>query len=402
MLRLAIERPAAPAAAWRVDVDHITRIGDEDVGVAEHTLARRARIEDQVRRLGRAAAEDAPGPEAGTVAVAHRNAGVGGEDAELHRGGEPAAPAPGPAGIRLEAIAQELHRHLGLVDLDRGVLEIRTVGARAIGAVAMRHGAAAPDHGIERRDHGAVGAVVGRHDVDDRVRSGRRRRHSVRDGEAEGAEQQAAQAGTGQAAHADRGRKDRIEHGALWHDAGEAPRQPGIEHELWVEGVEDVIDADEEQRVARVAPGRHVEGGGQLRVGAGEIEHRLVARDAQGHDQAARIAVDAVLVGEIGEAVFAIRYAAQNLASLVLGVVEQPGQPPAKRVDAEFLQHRLDLALARIERADKRLQVPEILRGLAYVQHHDAEQPLVQHALVAELHRREADPLLVNLGQRAR
>src|SRR5271163_2636242 len=106
-----------------MDVNHVAGLGDEDIGIAKHALTRRARIEDQVRRLGRAAPKDTPGPKTRTIAVADRDAGVGGEDAKLHRGREPTAPASGSSRILFKAITEELNRHLDLVDFDRRVLE---------------------------------------------------------------------------------------------------------------------------------------------------------------------------------------------------------------------------------------------------------------------------------------
>src|ERR1700753_2271742 len=135
-----------------MDVNHVAGLGDEDIGIAERALTWGARIEDQIRRLGRAAAENAPGPKTRTIAVTDRDARVGGEDAKLHGGRKPAAPAPCSTGIPFKAVTKELDRHLDLVDLDRGVLQIRGGGARAVGAVPMRHAAAAADDRVERCD----------------------------------------------------------------------------------------------------------------------------------------------------------------------------------------------------------------------------------------------------------
>ena len=69
------------------------------------------------------AALHAPRREMGAVAVACRDHRVRGEHLELERRAGAAAPAAGAAGIRGEAVLQDLHRHLRLVDFDRGVLQ---------------------------------------------------------------------------------------------------------------------------------------------------------------------------------------------------------------------------------------------------------------------------------------
>ena len=84
-----------------------------------------------------------------------------------------AAPAAGAAGIRQQAVAQNLYRHLRLGDLDRRVLESRR-GRRPI---HWRRRHAACRRRRRRSDRSppdrAVRAVVGGHHVDDRARSRR-------------------------------------------------------------------------------------------------------------------------------------------------------------------------------------------------------------------------------------
>ena len=48
----------------------------------------------------------------------------------------------------------------------------------------------------------------------------------------------------------------------------------GVQQQVGVERVEDVVDADQHQRVMRIAAGRHVERRGELRIAAGEVEDR--------------------------------------------------------------------------------------------------------------------------------
>src|SRR6516165_6645867 len=121
-----------------MDVDDVAGLRDEDVGIAEDLLALRSGIEHEIGGLCRLAAERPPRPETATIAVAHGDMRIGREDAELEHRREAAAPAAGPARIRQEAVARKTHRHLGLIDLDRGVLEIGAVGAGTVRAVAMR------------------------------------------------------------------------------------------------------------------------------------------------------------------------------------------------------------------------------------------------------------------------
>ena len=55
--------------------------------------------------------------------------------------------------------------------------------------------------------------------------------------------------------------KTGIQHRSFRHDAGERPRQPGIEQEMRIERVKHVVDANEQERVSRVASGGHVKRG---------------------------------------------------------------------------------------------------------------------------------------------
>jgi hypothetical protein len=113
--------------------------------------------------------------------------------------------------------------------------------------------------------------------------------------QAEGAEDKAAQPPAGQAAHPHRRRRMRIEHRALRHDAGERARQPRVQHDLRIERTQNVVNANEQKRVMRIAAGRHVQRRRELRVAAGEVHHRRIAADAQGQCHAARIAVHRML-----------------------------------------------------------------------------------------------------------
>ncbi len=67
---------------------------------------------------------------------------------------------------------------------------------------------------------------------------------------------------------------------------------------------------------------------------------------------------------------------------------------------AELPHHRLDLALAGIERADQRLDVADVEVGLAHIGAHDPQDHLIENALIDQLHRRKADSFLMNFGQR--
>ena len=71
----------------------------------------------------------------------------------------------------------------------------------------------------------------------------------------------------------------RVDHRSLGQDAVEGPRQAEVQQEVRVHRVEHVVDAHQHQRVMRVAAGRHVERGGELRVAAGEVEDRRIALD---------------------------------------------------------------------------------------------------------------------------
>ena len=82
---LAFQGRAAAATPRRMDVDHIAGLRDEDIGIAEHFLFRRAGIENEVRRLGSLAAERAPRPEAAAIAVTNCDAGIRREDLEFQR-----------------------------------------------------------------------------------------------------------------------------------------------------------------------------------------------------------------------------------------------------------------------------------------------------------------------------
>jgi len=150
--------------------------------------------------------------------------------------------------------------------------------------------------------------------------------------------------------------------------------------------------------VALVPARRHVDGRGELRIGAGEVEHRLVAADLQGEGEAAGIAVHRILVGIVAEEIVAIGDGAQDLTRLMLGVVEKRRHAFAEEADAELLQHRTNLALAGVHGADEGLEVAPVLLRPPDIGQHDAEEFVVELAFLVELRRGHADALLVDLG----
>src|SRR5258708_17222518 len=147
----------------------------------------------------------------------------------------------------------------------------------------------------------------------------------------------------------------------------------------------------------RIASGRDVDGRGELRIAPGEVEHELAIPYNQIDRDPAGIAADAVLVDVVGEEILAPRDPADDVARLLLAVVEEVLDALTEDVGAEALDHLVHLALARLHRGDLGLEVAPVLLAHADVEQHDVEHILVELAATIELHRREPDAFLMHL-----
>ena len=97
---------------------------------------------------------------------------VGCEEPELADEGEPTAITPGAAGIRHEAVAQHLDRHLGLDHLDRLVGEVGGGIGDALDAVAIGPRAPGADQHFVEHVLPALLAAACRHQVWPTFRAG--------------------------------------------------------------------------------------------------------------------------------------------------------------------------------------------------------------------------------------
>src|SRR5579859_2844345 len=160
-LGLALEGAAPAARTRRGDSDDVAGLHGHHVRVAEIDLVIATGVEEELRGFSRVAAAAAPGREVATVTVPRGDHRVGRGYLELECRPRAAAIAAGAAGVRLEAVAEDLHGYLGLVDLDGRVLEEAEIGAGALGAIAEGGAAAAAGDWVQVRHQPSAGAAVG-------------------------------------------------------------------------------------------------------------------------------------------------------------------------------------------------------------------------------------------------
>src|ERR1051326_650550 len=110
----------------------------------------------------------------------------------------------------------------------------------------------------------------------------------------------------------------------------------------------------------RIAAGGDVDGGGELRVGAGEVEHELAVLDGERHSDPARKTLDAVLVHIVREEIFSLGDAPDDVARLLLAVVEEISDALAEHLRAEALDHLMHFALAGPHGGDLGLEVTPV------------------------------------------
>ncbi|CFU65060.1 Uncharacterised protein [Bordetella pertussis] len=392
---------AIAAAGRALQADDVARGAVHQVAVAQLLRRVGVGVADEARVGARLAAHDAPGRQLGAVAVARRDHAVGRQQPEFHRGRVAAALAAGAAGVRYQAVADDLDRHLGLVDLHRRVLQERVVGAAAFDAVMFRSAAGAAAARADRRQHLAALARGGL-DVEQGRAAGRAGRQAIGHGAAEDAEGAGLDDRRHQAAHAHGRRRLRIDHRAFRQDGTAGPYAAGVEHVARRQGMHDVDQADRDHRMVAVASGGYVQRRGDLRVAAGEIQLQFVAAHAQRDLDAARVAAHGIFVGVLGEAVLAVRDLADQGAGLLLGVIEDGLGALHEFVHAEPVDDLVHLALADIERGDLGVEVAAVLLRHAHIDFHDAQHFLVDDAVARQQHRRDAQALLVDFGQGAR
>ena len=200
-------------------MDDVAGADGQDIRVQQVDFAVAAGIQQKGRMTAGLAAIDAPGAEAASVPVAGGDLRIRREGLEAQFGGEAAPVLAGAARIRGEAVAQNLDRHLGFVDLDRRILEERAVGTGTLRAVFHRIAARTPDDGADGGDDPAAGPVVDAVDVHDRSAARGRGGEAVGRCPGEGAKGDFLNPHRRERAHADRRRKCRVDDRSLRQDA---------------------------------------------------------------------------------------------------------------------------------------------------------------------------------------
>ena len=109
--------------------------------------------------------------------------------------------------------------------------------------------------------------------------------------------------------------------------------------------------------------------------------------------------VDLMIVPVDGHpiAVFASRQGRDLLACCTFAVLENECCQVLQRVQTELVHHLHEAPATRVVTNGKRMEVPNDLVLLAHVAAQDCNEILVQLSAPKQLHRRQADPLLVHL-----
>ena len=113
-----------------------------------------------------------------------------------------------------------------------------------------------------------------------------------------------------------------------------------------------------------------------------------------------RLRVDAVIVEEILEIVFPVRDAADHGAHGALRPVEDAGAGLGQCRGADAVGELADVRLPHRQRGQLRLQVAPEHVGPADVLLHHRQQVVIEGARLDQLQRRDAQPLLEDLGRR--
>ncbi len=303
--------------------------------------------------------------------------------------------AAGAAGVRQQSVAEEGERHVALDHLhgDVGVV-VHAEGMRR-GAVGVGEGAAAAD--LDLDEHLApllgVDGLEG-DDVGYRVVG---RRHAIRDGLVQGAEED------GREAMAD---GDAVDHRRGGRGVDARAFRGDHFHRAIAAGVRrDGRVGRRHQRIEDAGAGRGECGVARseaLAAAAVEVDRDLVARDDDlGLDLDRRVG-DAVVVDLVGELVGAIGDAADDGAHAGFRRVEDLRQRALEARCAELLRLALDARRADIQGCELGLQVAPQDVGLAHVLQDDGADRFDQLALFEDLHGRDAQAFLENLrGARA-
>ena len=173
------------------------------------------------------------------------------------------------------------------------------------------------------------------------------------------------------------------------------PYEPGVARDLGAAHLEE-----------RVARGRHGHAVGRvhrparLRVGARPVDDRAVAVDDQPHAHRHRLARVAVALHHVLEGVLAVGDRLDAAAHQPLAVREQLVPHGERERRALAVEQRLQPAVGQLERADHRVQVAPARTRRAVVGEDDLPDVLDRLARTHELHRWEAQALLVDLRRR--
>ena len=195
----------------------------------------------------------------------------------------------------------------------------------------------------------------------------------------------------------DRGRRLAMRDAALTMEDADRPVAPRI-------GRHRAIRRRDDRVVHRaVRHGRGAVDRPALLVGAaGEVHADLVARDGHHRMQAHDLPADAILVQAILEFISSVGHGADGRAHRRLAHVEDA---PARLKNARRPIARSqppDRRRADIQARQLALQVAQHQRGLAHILPDHRPDGLIEHALVDQLQRRDAEPFLEHLRRRRR
>ena len=306
---------------------------------------------------------------------------------------QPTPPLSRPAAVRDEAVLLDADRMLGFEHLDRRVRHVLRRVGDGFHAVLVR--APAPGARDHVDDHERFVIRVEPADRQHGVAALTRRGHALGQRLRQRAEHDVEHPVPGEGARRARARQARVEDGALGGDDVDTAKHAGVvRHVLAQHRSHREITARLRERQRRVQRGFHL--GRRARPVAREV---AVVVDRERDRQRHRVVAESVAVEMIGEPVRPLRPARDLRARDALGVVEELARVRAHGLAPVPREQPPHFSLADLARRVLGPDVAEHPVRDPHVLLDDAEHGLARHPALVELHRRDAQPLLVHLGR---
>ena len=300
-----------------------------------------------------------------------------------------------PAALRVldEGIAQDAHRVVGLGLLDRRVLGVLEVRLHRVHAVGGERGPVAARDGL------VVGKVLAGRRIDSAERdiahaALRARHHAIGQRWGQRLEQQIAELHGDLPARGHRGGMLRMDHRAGTAPDVDEPVEAVVHRDVRVD------QALEHVHHARVGlRRRRVRGRFALVVAAGEVDGQAAPLDRDGGGELHRLIGDAVAVHQHVRGEAAVGKLREGRARAPLRVAQQLVEVVRQGGGAVLRHQRFDPLRPETVRRGLRAEVAGDLAGAAEVRADHREEVPVDLAVLHEPHRRDDQPLLVDLAR---